>query len=146
MPDPMRKLLFISFVGALSMSALMPGLASARTSSTWTSQANQVCSVWLVKAKQLFATPVKPSGLYKFAGDAKKLEAQELAQLAKIPNPSAAGTHALAVMQGDIAEVGSAISAYDRGDSASFIRILKLYLNDHRTKAAFAAAGAHQCG
>jgi len=145
MPDPMRKLLFISFVGALAFGALTPGLASARTS-TWNSQANQVCSIWLVKAKQLFATPVKPAGLYKFAVDAKTLESQELAQLAKIPNPSAAGVHALGVMNADIAEVGSAISAYDRGDSASFIRILKLYLNDHRSKAAFAAAGAHQCG
>ena len=141
----MRKLLFISFVAALSV-ALLPAAAPAGTSSTWTSQANQVCSVWLVKAKTLFATPVKPSGLYKFAGDAKKLESQELAQLATIPNRSAAGTHALNVMNADIAEVGSAITAYDRGDSASFIRILKLYLNDHRAKAAFAAAGAHQCG
>jgi hypothetical protein len=144
MPDLMRKLLFISFIGALTI-ALLPAASSAGTS-TWTAQANQVCSIWLVKAKQLFATPVKPAGLYKFANDAKNLESQELAQLAKIPNPSAAGTHALGVMNADIAEVGSAIKAYDRGDAASFIRILKLYLNDHRSKVAFAAAGAHQCG
>ncbi len=145
MPGLMRKLLVISFLGALTMSALVPAAAPAGTS-TWTAQANQICTVWLAKAKQQFSTPVKPSGLYKFANDAKKLEAQELAQLEKIPNPSAAGRHALGVMHADLAEVGSAISAYDRGDSASFIRILKLYLNDHRSKAAFAAAGAHQCG
>jgi hypothetical protein len=144
MSDVMRKLLFISFVGALTM-GLLPAAAPAGTS-TWNAQANQVCSIWLVKAKQLFATPVKPAGLYKFANDAKNLESQELAQLAKIPNPSPAGTQALGVMNADIAEVGSAIKAYDRGDAASFIRILKLYLNDHRSKAAFAAAGAHQCG
>ena len=145
MPDPMRKLLFISVVCALATGALLPGAAPAGTS-TWNSQANKVCVVWLAKAKKEFATPVKAAGLYKFAVNAKKLEAQELVQLQSIPGPSAAGTHALSVMGADVAEVGSAISAYDRGDSAGFIRILKVYLNDHRTKAAFTAAGAAQCG
>jgi hypothetical protein len=142
----MRKLTFIGFVVALSLSVVvMPGIASAKSTS-WNAQANSVCVVWLAKAQKLFATPVKPSGLYKFAVSARALESQELAVLKKIPNPSAAGTHALGVMRADIAEVSSAISAADRGDSASFVRILKQYLNDHRAKAAFAAAGATQCG
>jgi hypothetical protein len=145
MPDQMRKLLLMSVVGALASGALLPGAAPAGTS-TWNSQANKVCAVWLAKAKKEFAAPVKPAGLYKFAVNAKKLETQELARLQSIPGPTAAGTHALSVMGADVAEVGSAISAYNRGDSAGFIRILKLYLNDHRTKAAFAAAGASQCG
>ena len=152
----MRKLILIGFIAALAMSVVvLPGIASAGVApsavastqgSSWTSDANKVCVVWLAKAKKLFATPVKPSGLYKFAVSAKNLESQELAVLAKIPNPPAAGAHALSVMHADIVEVSSAISAADRGDSASFIRILKLYLNDHRSKAAFAAAGAKQCG
>ncbi len=142
----MRKLTFFGFIVALSLSAVvLPGVASAKTTG-WNSQANSVCTVWLAKAQKLFATPVKPSGLYKFAVSARALESQELAVLKKIPNPSAAGTHALGVMRADIAEVSSAISAADRGDSASFVRILKQYLNDHRAKAAFAAAGATQCG
>jgi hypothetical protein len=144
-PGPMRKLLFTVIV-ALATSAVLPGVAPARTSSTWTSQANQVCAVWLAKAKAEFSAPVKPSGLYKFAVKAKALESQELAQLEKIPGPSAAGTRALGAMRADTAEVGSAISAWDRGDRTSFVRILKQYLNDHRTKAAFAAAGASTCG
>ena len=147
----MRKLTLIGFIAALALSvAVLPGIASARVSSTrgsnWTSDANKVCVVWLAKAKQLFATPVKPSGLYKFAVSAKNLESQELVELAKIPSAPAAGTHALAVMHADIVEVSSAIHAADRGDGASFVRILKQYLNDHRSKAAFAAAGAKQCG
>jgi hypothetical protein len=49
-------------------------------------------------------------------------------------------------MRVDVAEIGAAIGAWDKGDKASFIRILKQYLNDHRPKAAFAAAGAPSCG
>jgi hypothetical protein len=139
----MRKLLLTAALA--TSAAVLAGHASAGTS-TWTSQANQVCVVWLAKAKAAFATPVKPSGLYKFAVQAKTMESQELAQLQAIPGPSAAGTHALSVMQSDIAEVGSAISAWNRGDAASFVTILKKYLNDHRTKDAFALAGATKCG
>ena len=152
----MRKLTLIGFIAALALSvAVLPGIASARVSSTgvastggsgWTSDANKVCVIWLAKAKQLFATPVKPSGLYTFAVSARNLESQELVELSKIPSAPAAGAHALGVMHADIVEVSSAISAADRGDSASFVRILKQYLNDHRSKAAFAAAGAKQCG
>ncbi len=142
MPEVMRKLFLFA---ALATSVLLPEVSSAGTS-TWTSQANQVCVVWLAKAKKEFAAPVTPAGLYTFAVKAKSLESQELAVLEKIPSAPATGTHALGVMRADIAEVGSAISAWDRGDKASFVTILKQYLNDHRTKAAFAAAGASQCG
>lgn len=142
----MRKPLFIGFIAALALSVVaLPGVASARSSS-WTSDANKVCVIWLAKAKKQFATPVTPAGLYKFAVNAKTLESQELVELAKIHGASTAGTHALSVMHADIVEVSSAISAADRGDSKSFIRILKQYLNDHRSKAAFTAAGASQCG
>ena len=143
MPKLMRTLTLLT--AALATSAVLAANASAGTT-TWTSQANHVCGIWLAKAKAAFATPVKPSGLYKFAVSAKTMESQELAQLESIPGPSPAGTHALSVMRADVAEVGSAITAFNRGDAASFIRILKQYLNDHSTKDAFAAAGASQCG
>ena len=142
----MRKITFVGFIAALALGAVVvPGVASAKTAG-WNAQANSVCTVWLAKAQKLFATPVKPAGLYKFAVSARALESQELAVLKKIPNASTAGTHALGVMRADIAEVSSAIGAADRGDSASFVRILKQYLNDHRIKAAFTAAGATRCG
>ena len=142
----MRKLVFIGFVAALVLSAAaLPGLASARSSS-WTSDANKVCVIWLAKAKKEFAVPVKPSGLLKFAIASRTLETQELAALEKIPNASPAGTHALVAVRADIAEISTAIDAGNRGDSATFVKILKQYLNDHRAKAAFTAAGASQCG
>ncbi len=142
----MRKLTFIGFVAALVLSAAaLPGLASARSSS-WTSDANKVCVIWLAKAKKEFAVPVKPSGLLKFAIASRTLETQELAALEKIPNASPAGTHALVAVRADIAEISTAIDAGNRGDSATFVKILKQYLNDHRAKAAFTAAGASQCG
>jgi hypothetical protein len=102
--------------------------------------------IWLAKAKKQFAVPVKPSGLLKFAVASRTLETQELAALEKIPNASPAGTHALVAVRADIAEISAAIDAGNRGDSATFVKILKQYLNDHRAKAAFAAAGASQCG
>lgn len=142
----MRKLIFIGFVAALVMSAAaLPGVASARSSS-WTSDANKVCVIWLAKAKKQFAVPVKPSGLLKFAVASRALESQELAALEKIPNASPAGAHALVAVRADIAEISAAINAGNRGDGATFVKILKQYLNDHRAKAAFAAAGASQCG
>ena len=140
----MRPLPIILAALATSAAAL-PGAAPAGQS-TWTSQANQVCVVWLAKAKKEFAAPVKPSQLRQFAVNAMTLESAELAQLTAIPNPPASGVHALAVMRSDVAEVASAIAAWDRGDKASFVKILKAYLNDHRTKTAFAAAGAGKCG
>jgi len=49
-------------------------------------------------------------------------------------------------VQVDIAEVGSAITAWNQGKPALFVQILKRYLNDGRAKSAFAVAGATQCG
>ena len=74
------------------------------------------------------------------------LETQELGALEKIPGRSDAGTAALAAVRVDIAELGSAITAWDQGKPAQFVTILKRYLNDGRPKSAFAIAGASQCG
>jgi hypothetical protein len=133
---------------ALAAGALIPGTASAATAgtTTWASQANQVCSVYVAKAQKEFATPVKPSGLYKFALAVKALENREFGDLSAIPHRTSAGTHALAALQVDIAEVASAVTAYERGDKATFVKVLKAYLNDNRPKVAFAAAGASKCG
>jgi len=89
---------------------------------------------------------VTPAQLYAFAHKAKTLESDELAALTKIPGRTAAGTAALAAVQADIAEIGSAIAAWDHGKPAQFVTILKRYLNDGRPKSAFALAGAGQCG
>lgn len=102
--------------------------------------------VWLAKAKKEFGSPVTAAQLYGFAVKAKKLESQELAVLRQIPGATPAGTRALAAMQADVNEVGSAITAWKAGNAAKFIQILKAYLNDHRAKDAFAAAGATKCG
>ena len=40
----------------------------------------------------------------------------------------------------------SAIHAWDRGDKASFVKLLKGYLDSNKPKVAFAAAGASKCG
>lgn len=140
------RILLVS--AALAVSAVVPSVTSAASStpSPWTTQANKVCVVWLAKADKEFGTPVKPSQLYSFAVKAKTLESQELTVLQQIPGRNPAGTHALAAVGTDIAEVGSAITAYKAGNQASFITILKRYLNDNRAKAAFTAAGATKCG
>jgi hypothetical protein len=139
----MRKLLLLA---VLLVSAAVPTAAPAASPAPWSDQANQVCVVWLAKAKAAFKTPVTPAGLYNFAVKAKTLESQELAVLAKIPGRSTAGTAALTAMSADVDEVGSAITAWDSGNKARFVTILKQYLNDHRVKTAFAAAGAAKCG
>jgi len=137
------SLLFV----ALCLSAVVPTVASAgRTSASWSDQANQVCTVWLAKAKTQLGKPVTVADLYPFAVKAKALEASELAELQRIPGRSAAGTKALAAVRVDITEVNKAISAWKRGDKGGFVQVLKLYLNDNRPKAAFAAAGAPKCG
>lgn len=120
--------------------------ASSAAPSSWAAQANQVCSVWTAKAKKEFGTPVTAAQLYSFAHKAKALELQEFAALKKIQGRTAAGTAALAALQVDIAEIGSAITAWDHGRPAQFVTILKRYLNDGRPKSAFAIAGAGQCG
>jgi hypothetical protein len=132
--------------GALLVGAVVPNVAAARPSESWSDQANRVCVVWTAKAKREFASPVKPSELYGFAVKAKALESQELAELAKIPGATPAGAKALGTLRADVAEVGSAITAWNKGDKAAFVQILKQYLNDSRPKIAFAAAGASKCG
>jgi len=132
-----------------AITAVSPAVASpaAPTSqSSWASQANKVCVVWLAKAKKEFGNPVTPAQLYAFATKAKTLETQELAVLAQIPGRTAAGTAALQAVLVDINEIGSAITAWNQGNPAKFVTILKKYLNDGRPKSAFAIAGATQCG
>ena len=137
-------------VATAALAAALTGASSAGASpaaqSSWASQANQVCSVWIAKAKKEFGSPVTAAQLYAFAHKAKTLESDELAALTKIPGRTAAGTAALAAVQADIAEIGSAIAAWDHGKPAQFVTILKRYLNDGRPKSAFAIAGAGQCG
>jgi hypothetical protein len=132
-------------IGAAIVS-VAPATASRGSQSAWAAQANKVCVYWLAKAKQEFGTPVTPAQLYSFAIKAKSLEGQELAALEQIPGTTAAGSAALAAVKVDIAEVGSAITAWDHGKASLFVTILKRYLNDGRPKSAFAVAGANQCG
>jgi len=120
--------------------------AAARSQSTWSQQADQVCSVWLAKVKKAFATPVTTAQLYAFAVKAKSLESGELSALERIPGRNATGSAALTAVKVDIAEIGSAISAWDKGDPTSFVTILKRYLNDNRPASAFKLAGADSCG
>ena len=147
----MRGRLFLSSVIAISaaIAAVTPAAASptSQTSqSSWATDANKVCVVWLAKAKKEFGSPVTPAQLYRFAIKAKTLESQERAVLMQIPGRTEAGTAALAAVKVDIAEVGSAITAWKQGKPALFVQILKRYLNDGRAKTAFAVAGANQCG
>ena len=102
--------------------------------------------MWLAKAKKAFGSPVTPAQLYTFAVKAKTIESQELGVLQAIPGRTSAGTAALTALKVDIAEVGSAITAWKQGNAAKFVTILKRYLNDERPKSAFAIAGANQCG
>ena len=142
----MTRILLAGATAAAAMAVVMPAAAAPSAPSSWAAQANQVCSVWLAKAKKEFGSPVTPAQLYSFAHKAKALEGQELAALQKIPGRSAAGSAALSAVKVDIAEIGSAITAWDQGKPALFVTILKRYLNDGRPKSAFAVAGASQCG
>ncbi len=142
----MRWLLLAAALGAAVLTAASPAAAAPSAQQSWASDANKVCAVWIAKAKKEFGSPVTPAQLYSFAHKAKTLEAQELVALQKIPGRSDAGTAALAAVRVDIAEIGSAIAAWDRGKPAQFVTILKRYLNDGRPKSAFAIAGASQCG
>lgn len=129
-----------------SIVAVMPAAASPASQSSWAVQANKVCVIWLAKAKKEFGSPVTAAQLHSFAVKAKTLESQEMAVLEQIPGGAAAGTAALKAMKVDIAEVGSSITAWNQGNAALFVQILKRYLNDGRAKSAFAIAGANQCG
>jgi hypothetical protein len=139
-------LLFAAVAISSSIVAVMPVAASPGSQSAWAVQANKVCVIWLAKAKKEFGSPVTPAQLHGFAIKAKTLEAQELAVLEQIPGGAGAGTAALKAMKVDIAEVGSSITAWNQGNAALFVQILKRYLNDGRAKSAFAIAGASQCG
>jgi hypothetical protein len=140
------KLLAATAAVAAALVAALPANAAPAGNDSWAVQANQVCSIWIAKAKKEFGSPVTAAQLYSFAHKAKTLESQELAVLEKIKGRTAAGTAALAAVQVDIAEIGSAIKAWDTGKPAQFIIILKRYLNDGRPKSAFALAGASRCG
>jgi hypothetical protein len=140
----MTKLTFLLIL--VLAGSVAAGSASAAPRDDWSGQANRVCTSYVATAKRLFATPVKPSGLYKFAKDVKALETSELVDLTAIPGRSSAATHALAVLKLDIGTVDSAIKAWDRGDKATFVAKLRAYLNDNRPKVAFHAAGASKCG
>lgn len=144
-----RLLLLAAVAVSTAVTAVAPAVASPAapaSQSSWAAQANKVCVVWLAKAKKEFGSPVTPAQLYTFAQKAKALEMQELAVLAKIPGRTAAATAALQAVQVDIDEIGSAITAWNQGNPAKFITILKTYLNDGRAKSAFAIAGATKCG
>jgi hypothetical protein len=141
-----RLVLFAAVAISAAIAAVTPAAASPTAQSSWAVQANKVCLVWLAKAKKAFGSPVTPAQLYSFAVKAKTMESQELAVLKLIPGRTAAGTAALAAVKVDIAEVGSAITAWNQGKPALFVQMLKRYLNDGRPKSAFAVAGANQCG
>ena len=117
---PMHGRLSLAAVGAISAAIASGTLAagSAAPPGSWAVQANKVCVVWLAKAKKEFGSPVTPAQLYSFAIKAKTLETQELAILEQIPGTTATGTAALAAVRVDIADVGSAITAWNRGNSS----------------------------
>ena len=143
------RVLLLAAVAAGAAVTAVPAVAAPKapaSQSPWAAQANKVCTVWLAKAKKEFGSPVTPEQLYTFAQKAKSLETQELGVLSKIPGRTAAGTAALQAVVVDINEIGSAITAWNQGNAAKFVTILKKYLNDGRAKSAFAVAGATQCG
>ncbi len=80
------------------------------------------------------ASPASPHRAHLAASDSWAAQASQV------------GTTALAAVRTDIAEISSAIAAWDAGKPAQFVTILKRYLNDGRPKSAFAIAGATQCG
>jgi hypothetical protein len=141
-----RHVLFAAAAVSAAIVAVAPAAAAPTSQNAWATQANKVCVVWLAKAKKAFGSPVTAAQLYGFAVKAKSIESQELVVLKQIPGRTAAGTAALTAVKVDIAEIGSAITAWNQGKPALFVQILKRYLNDGRAKSAFAVAGASQCG
>jgi hypothetical protein len=141
-----RLFLFAATATSVAVASVMPAAAAPASQSSWAAQANKVCVVFLAKAKKAFGSPVTTAQLYSFAQKAKAIESQELTTLQQIPGRTATGTAALNAVKVDIAEIGSAITAWNQGNAAKFVTILKRYLNDGRPKSAFAVAGANQCG
>lgn len=142
----MRTILFAATLVGAAIPAVAPAAAAPSGQSVWAAQANKVCVVYLAKAKKEFGAPVTAAQLYSFALKAKALETQEKSVLDRIPGRTDAGSAALTAVQVDIAEIGSAITAWNQGNPATFAQILKRYLSDGRAKSAFAVAGATQCG
>jgi hypothetical protein len=144
-----RLFLLAAVAISAAVTAASPAVASPKapaSQSPWAASANKVCVVWLAKAKKEFGSPVTAAQLYSFAQKANTLETEELGVLAQIPGRTASGTAALKAVGVDIAELRSAITAWNKGNAAQFVTILKAYLNDGRAKSAFAIAGATQCG
>ena len=141
-----RLLLLAAVAIGAAIAATTSSAAAPASQSAWAAQANKVCVVWLAKAKTELGSPVTAAQLYSFALKAKRLESEEYGVLAKIPGRTDSGDAALAAMRVDIAELGSAITAWNHGNAALFVKILKQYLNDGRAKSAFAIAGANKCG
>jgi hypothetical protein len=141
-----RLFLFAATATSVAVASVIPAAAAPASQSSWAAQANKVCVVFLAKAKKAFGSPVTTAQLYSFAQKAKAIESQELTTLQQIPGRTATGTAALNAVKVDIAEIGSAITAWNQGNAAKFVTILKRYLNDGRPKSAFAVAGANQCG
>jgi hypothetical protein len=139
-----RRLLLLA---VLTLAAAAAGSSAAATS-PWAAAADKVCVAWSAKAKTALAplgTPKTPAQVYRFVVTVRLFEVRELAALGKIPGRTPAATRALASVRTDIAEVDSAIAAWKKGDQATFGKIVVRYLNDHRPRAAFAAAGATKC-
>jgi hypothetical protein len=126
---------------------LLPATTSPAASSSWASAANKVCTAWQAKAKAaLTPLPKTLPQTFRWTVKAVALEKAELAVLAKIPNPTAAGSRALASVRTDIAEIEAGIADWRAGNKAGFARVFLAWMRDHRPHAAFVAANAKACG
>jgi hypothetical protein len=141
-----RIFLSVAIAVGAGAAAVTPATAAPVSRSTWATEANKVCVVWAAKIKAEFGAPNTAALAYIFSRKAKSLESQERAALLRIPGRTDAGTAAIAALKADIAELDSAISAFDRGKLALFKQLFRRYLSDTRARDAFAAAGAKQCG
>jgi hypothetical protein len=144
---PVRKTALTACLATAIVSvAATTNAAAAQT--TWAAKANQVCTIWKAKAKAEFGTaaPTTPKQAYLFSVKAVALEQGELSALAKIPNPTPAGTRALAAVRTDIKEIRAGIHDWQIGDKVGFVRIYNFWQHDHRPGQAFLAANANACG
>jgi hypothetical protein len=139
-----RGRLFLLAATAITaaVAAVTPASASP---GAWANEANTVCAVWAAKIKAEFGAPNTPALAYIFTRKAKTLESKERAALLRIPGRTPAGAAALAALKADIAELGSAVTAFDGGKVALFEQLFRRYLSDTRARDAFVAAGAKQC-
>ena len=72
------KLLVATAAVAAALTAASGAGAAPAAQGSWASQANQVCSFWIAKAKKEFGSPVTAAQLYSFAHKAQSLESKEL--------------------------------------------------------------------